>query len=429
MTVKSFPIEVKSAVPVELHRCSGDVEPRPGPPPSRRLEQEAAPLLAELEQRKAVAQNSRRTPVLLLHGASASRETFLFPPGASLVDFLLRYTNLEPWLLDWRGSGYVTDRYLADGRAMGSAFSFDDAAKEDIPHALSAIATHSGSAESMPVLGHCMGAASLARSIAGGDLDKAKARPSHIVLSTIGLFFEVSVDGRLKAEDHVLERLWSEGTKLIDPRVDLIEGRRGTKPRNPWPAELEKMFGAWPQWFKPHRRRRDRGEANGQRHRARADVLETCNRLSFMYGEPYYEPALHPAIHGSHDELKSQFGAIPLQMYLHAAQAVRRGWIAGFEDKEHESTRDEFIGEPARSRFDDIHITLITGALNRLWHRDSIDRMYEWLMRPPTERRTPDSRNRRCEKIIFPNNGHQDLLWGQNSWYEVFPRIADALTA
>jgi hypothetical protein len=110
-------------------------------------------------------------------------------------------------------------------------------------------------------------------------------------------------------------------------------------------------------------------------------------------------------------------------MYLHASQSVRRGWIAECELEDAEVDDNKFISANARNRFEGMGITLITGAMNRLWHRDSIDRMYEWLTRG-----TGRARLRKCEKMIFRKYGHQDLLWGTNSWYEVFPRIAEGLT-
>jgi hypothetical protein len=417
MNLQPVPIGKVGEILLQLYRTGGD-EPRTALPQSR-LTASQVDLLKRLDERKHAARKKygRRTPVLLLHGASASRDTFLFPPGASLTDFLIRYTNLEPWLLDWRGSKNVTDGDR--GSALKKVFTFDDAAEQDIPAALRMIRCAEGNAE-LPIraVGHCMGAAVLSRAIAGGILND-DLRPADIVLSTIGLFFEVAVDGRLKAQDRLLERLWSDGdTRLIDPRC------KSGAPRNVWPEELEKMYSAWPDWFKPHRNAVQERKSS---RRGSPDVLETCNRLSFMYGEPYYEPALTPQIHASKEELADQFGSIPLQMYLHAVQSVRRGWIAKFESEEDVDSAafvHTFISPAAREHFDGMNITLITGALNRLWHRDSVDRMYEWLLRDGGR-----ATLRRCEKIIFRRNGHQDLLWGTNSWTEVFPRIADGLTA
>ena len=344
----------------------------------------------------------RRTPVLLLHGASAGRQTFEFPPEQSFVDFLLRYTNLEPWLLDWRGSKNVTDRECDKPAVdVGNVFTFDHAAEEDVPTALQRIKKAYDDDARIPIrlVGHCMAAAVLSIAIARNFL--ADLRPSHIVLSTIGLYCEVAVDGRLKAEDRLLERLWSGvETKFIDPRC---QSNGGTcAPRIPWPDEMNAMYEAWPNWFKPHR-----GRSND-------DVEETCNRLSFMYGEPYYEPALDPRIHEDRDELHRQFGAIPLQMYLHAAQSVRRGWFAKFDA----DLEDVELVDGKQGRFEGIDVTLLTGAMNRLWHRDSIDRMHEWLKRGSV----------RSQKCIFTKYGHQDLFWGRDSWCEVFPLLAKRLT-
>jgi hypothetical protein len=76
----------------------------------------------------------------------------------------------------------------------------------------------------------------------------------------------------------------------------------------------------------------------------------------------------------------------------------------------------------SRQHFYDLEkVTLITGAMNRLWHRDSIDCMYEWLVRG-------DARpSEKIRKVILKRYGHQDLLWGEQSPRDVFPDILDGL--
>jgi hypothetical protein len=379
-------------------------------------------LIKALEERKGqeAELHGGRTPVLLLHGASAGSQTFEFPKAGNLVDFLLRYTNLEPWLLDWRGSRNITERFIAEGdegSRFDSRFDFDGVAHHDIPETLRRIRESTGTSgdgrpKPLRIFAHCMGAASLSAAIASGELDEQAAiRPDRIVLSTIGLFYEVSVDGRLKAQDHMLERLLArrEGDDFIDPTCD------DKGPKHPWDpkGELGMLYGSWPEWLRPHAPPSDPEEFK--------PVLEMCNRLSFMYGEPYYEPALRPEIHADPTELAFQFGAIPLRMYVHAARCVRRRWAVPF-NLDDDADQRKLIGSDARKHFDSIDVTLITGAMNRLWHRDSVDRMYEWL------KRGTGQSSGRYEKIVFMNNGHQDLLWGKNCWDEVFPRIAQSLT-
>ncbi len=417
------------------------------------------------------------TPVLLLHGASARHETFEIPKSWSLMDYL--YNNgFEPWLLDWRGSGKVVDHAKENGtlESQRKFFDFDYAAKCDIPGALREIQNVRGDVE-IAAVGHCLGAGTLAQALAGGDVTKDKNHLTHVVLLTLGLFYESPLDSRLKTQDHVLERLLAEPRPVpaVDPRV-----------REEWPDELEEMYQNWPNPLRPHREEKP------------PPVHEMCDRLSFMYGTPYFERNLVREIHHSgtwtiafrsgqseprpgetitgdvshatgildklnlvpdsdswkenavgelvlikvsgtferdedlkvgnrliarstspaiEGELPRQFGAIPLRMYVHGARNVRRGWAARY-DKENDNV--DLLQPECRERFDRLErVTLITGAKNQLWHRDSIDRMYEWLTR--------GSPRDKHQKHIIPDYGHQDLLWGKDAREDVFPRILEGL--
>ena len=80
-------------------------------------------------------------------------------------------------------------------------------------------------------------------------------------------------------------------------------------------------------------------------------------------------------------------------------------------------TDKQLVSEDARRRFDDLEkVTLITGDLNQLWHRNSIDYMHEWLRR--------GSSSEKFQKHVIPGYGHQDLLWGQNATNDVYKRSA-----
>jgi hypothetical protein len=151
--------------------------------------------------------------------------------------------------------------------------------------------------------------------------------------------------------------------------------------------------------------------------------MEMCNRLSFMYGMPYRHDNLASGIHDvppgtAAPQLPDHFGGLPLKMYLHAARNLRAGQATPFEPQYPpavtDDTREEFI------KLD--RVTLITGELNRLWHRDSIDRMHEWLCRGDS------TALRRIRKHVLAKYAHQDLLWGSKSRSEVYPLIHDGLT-
>jgi len=420
-------------------------------------------------------------PVLLLHGASAQRETFLIPRGTSLAEHLHR-ANFEPWLLDWRGSRLVVDALGPAGLARRRAvLDFDHAATEDVPAALERIQQVRQREDRLRsrvhVVGHCMGASVLAQAIAAGSVSADAL--GHVVLLTIGLFYEPAADGRLKSQDHVLDRLWQEGkTVSIDPHVRESE----------WPRELREIYRHWPSSLRPHLRAE------------RPSPHELCDRVSFMYGAVYRERNLVPDIHGLRGlrfsqgalepvrgdrlrgadgstfgvvarvrhrsgswrrgdalgilelsgavgtfrdgdplraddgkavavcdgqafdrpaELGRQFGAIPLRMYLQGAKNVRRRWAGPFDDAR---PQHEWIGDDARARFRKLEaVTLITGARNQLWHRDSIDRMAEWLVRGPGPPRGW------IRKEVLPDYGHQDLLWGKRAHGDVFPIVLDGL--
>ncbi len=111
-------------------------------------------------------------------------------------------------------------------------------------------------------------------------------------------------------------------------------------------------------------------------------------------------------------QLGRQFGAIPLRMYLQGALNVRRTWAGRFEDSE---GKRDLIDDPARLCFHPLEgVTLITGEDNRLWHRRSINEMYQWLIRGP--QKLPYE----VHMTVIPKYAHQDLLWGKEAENDVF---------
>lgn len=437
-----------------------------------------------------VRRNPECAPVLLLHGASARHETFRFPapvPAANgsrpraLMDWLYEW-GFEPWLLDWRGSGRVVDALEARPGGAWERLDFDAAAECDLPQALLAIhALRGGRPTEIAVVGHCMGAAILAQAIAKGSVSRDSHYVSHAVFLTLGLFYEPPLDGRLKTQDHVLERLLAGG------RVRAIDPRSG---RDPWPDELAEFYRNWPNGLRPHPEHSLEPATCAQELPC---ALTMCDRLSFMYGTPYFETNLAPGIHAetwtigvesgwseprvgetlsgarsgangvlaevvetsdagrtralvllrvqgefqsgevlkagrrevacsftepvrAEAQLPAQFGPIPLRMYVHAARNARRGWAGSWGALEDDA---DLLGEDAVRRFAALErVTLITGEKNQLWHRNSVDRMFEWLGRAFRGRR-----RERLRKHVLAEYGHQDLLWGREASRDVFPHI------
>ena len=116
-----------------------------------------------------------------------------------------------------------------------------------------------------------------------------------------------------------------------------------------WPDELNRLYDLWLDRLRPHRAA-ELSKASG-RHK---DVLEMCNRLSFMYGVPFHEKNLVPEIHAHEQprtaELPKQFGIIPLHMFVHGAQNVRRQ-TAGYYQAEEAENGASIVGPEALRNF------------------------------------------------------------------------------
>ena len=281
-------------------------------------------------------------------------------------------------------------------------------------------------------LGHCMGSAVVAEAVALGHV--AAEEVDRIVLMTLGLFYEAPIDSRLK----------SRGAHPRAPAAQgAVESYRSTH-RQGWHWEVA---GRLASGLEESVRRVARRSAVARRklQTTTVDVNCMCNRLSFMYGMPYHHHNLSEIIHGSkrsevtpgaepgavnpkvdppEAELPKQFGAIPLRMYHSTPPGTSAGDMRRFFLKT-TAVRETMRISCRRKRTRDFEslekVTLITGALNRLWHRDSIDLMHEWLCRGSSKSL------RTFHKQIFPDYAHQDLLWGEHASSKVFPTIAAGL--
>ncbi|MGI9510628.1 MAG: hypothetical protein ACR2QJ_14905, partial [Geminicoccaceae bacterium] len=126
------------------------------------------------------------------------------------------------------------------------------------------------------------------------------------------------------------------------------------------------------------------------------------------------------------------FGPMSLDLFRHGAENLRAGVATTLKDAVNDSGNGDHDREPEPilAGTDDAAVyerlerldglTLIGGGLNRLWHRDCIDRMADWLDRSAPLRET-------CRKTMLLNYGHQDLFWGRNAARDVFPKIVDGL--
>jgi cholesterol oxidase len=333
-----------------------------------------------LRRHTARGSNVPKHTVLLLHGASAASDTFQIPEGSSLIEYLSP-RGCDVWTLDWRGS----HRVVANHRSEYGKFTLDAAAAQDFSGALDRIREQVTATKPISVFAHCMGAGTFAMAIGAGWI--GAERVEHVVLSTLGLFYRVPWDGWVKAEDEMLERIRGE-----NPEVTSIDSSAS---QHPWPDVMEQAYARWPATLLPSKRN------------------DTFRRLSFMFGQPYRPDLLSDDIHGE-ENLRKQFGEIPLSLYIHCSQNVRRGFAAPFDDVPGDAAQYMNV-----EKFRGLKLTLITGNQNELWHPDAIHLMYDWLRRALGQRD--------CRMRIFGGYAHQDLLWARAAREDVYPTIAAGL--
>ncbi len=353
----------------------------------------------ELKLRRAGGAAPGAPAVLLLHGGNSSGLTFMAPKGG-LVGYLCE-RGIDVWLLEWRASPFVVDPLLTRAPIGGSVeaerrfFNLDWAASEDIPLALARIRERIGDAAPLAILGHCLAGALVAMATARGMLEPFDV--SSVILLTLGLFCEVPWSGWLKAEDSILERIVQN-----DPECRGIDPKRC----DGWPADIAEAYRAWPNAWLP-------------------DGAELLRALSFMVGRPY-DPG-RVAQEFSAPDVERYFGTMHLGIYLHAGQIVRRGLSAPFDAPElvHRSrltaSSEAVVSSDLRSlHFKNKHLTLLAAADNDVWHRDSIDLMFEWL------------RNEGCSnsvKHVLRGYNLQELLWGVEAEQRVYPLIEQGIRA
>jgi len=338
-------------------------------------------------------------PVLLVHGASAGSRTFLAPKGG-LVKRLLN-ENWDVWTLDWRSSNLYGElnrpprrpKTQAEANTLLESQSLDAAVKQDLVPVIEALSKHYGL--KLRMVAHCIGGAVASQAIA--QFPQITNHLSHVVITTLGLFFRVAADDWFKGNDRMLLR--------IDPQKDFPQGNKrlaispwaaSRRAEHAWPAALEDNYALWKDTFLPH-----------------GCLSEFCNRSAFMYGLPYKADII-AAMHGPLDQpdsppanihkargLWAQFGDMPLGAYQHCTQNLRRGFAGPF-GAGHNTT---YLNAEPFSKLD--RLTLLTGRENQVWNRDSIDFMYEWLLQAHED---PAIRARFVRRVES-GFGHQDLYW------------------
>lgn len=326
-----------------------------------------------------------RATVLLLHGASASSETFEWPRRAGFLDHLLA-RGASVVVPEWRGGHVVAGRETTRIRE----FTLDAIAEHDVPTLLRVTQEVAGPDREIAMLAHCVGGGVASMTI-GGRLLPEGVRLRRVAITALGLFYQVPWHGWVKALDQMLERL-----SLETPTLPFLHPGADADPSLAWPEAVERVY---------------QGVGRGLVPAGESDFYR---RLSFMFGEPYRRELVPDAIH--RDALPTLFGALPLALFIHGTQNIRRGFAAPFDDVGQTSRTRRYLDASAFAAHE---VLLVTGARNSLWHRDSIDRMATFL------RDRGDAT--RVRSRVLPRFAHQDLFWSEPARDEVYPLLADHL--
>jgi cholesterol oxidase len=143
----------------------------------------------------------RRTPVLLLHGYSASGTTFAHPSVERGLAKRLHDRDRDVWIADLRTSAGMPTAKMS--------WAFEDAAYEDIPMAVESVVRETGH-KKIDIVAHCMGSAMIWMALLGPArvshpdpyLPQREALPGRIrklVLSQVGPVTVFSAQNTLRA--------------------------------------------------------------------------------------------------------------------------------------------------------------------------------------------------------------------------------------
>jgi choline dehydrogenase-like flavoprotein len=314
-----------------------------------------------------------RGPVLLVHGAGVRAQMFALPTIADNFADYLRRRSYDVWLLDWRASIAMPPR----------EFTLDDAARFDMPAAVTAVRERCG-VDTIQAVVHCAGSNAFFMSMAEGRLPSVRT----LVASQVALHFVTPPASRIKARLHLPAMLRRLGVQYMTPAAD--DGQR--------PLQLA-IGGA------------------AAVHLECDDVF--CHRLSFIYGHLYHHAQLNAA---THDRLEEQFGRCSIAALQHLSQMVNRGSAQKFDygrdgnlERYGTATPPGYL-DPQHFR---IPITFLSGARNRTYLPQSTRRTFDWLVAA--------NGSSGYHRHVVDGYGHLDTFMGARAVRDTYPLMLDAL--
>ncbi len=303
-------------------------------------------------------------PVMLVHGlgvASSIFSTDTIP--TNLVEYLYAH-QYDVWALDLRVS--------IDLPAAEAQSNADEVAKYDFPAAVALIKKVTG-APSVQALVHCYGATAFFMSMLAG-LEGIRS----IVCSQIACDPVVPLSTELKTGLHVpgiLEKLgFGEMTAYTDTTANWVEKLYNKA------VEINAL-----------------GQAQGQCDSA------VCHRVTFMYSSLYRHETLNELLHNNLHEL---FGQANISSLKHLAQIVRHKKLVSADGDDIYMNHMDRLNLP---------ILFISGEKNECYLPQSTLKTFERLV----DMFGPEQ----YQRVVIPDYGHIDCIFGKNAVEDVYPHM------
>jgi cholesterol oxidase len=304
---------------------------------------------------------------MLTHGLGVSSLIFSIDTiETNLLEYLFE-AGYDVWLLDYRVS--------IELNSCWEKFTGDEVALYDYPAAVEHI-RRNVNCDDILVVAHCFGATTFTMAMLAGLQGVRAAVLSQICTDVVAARLT-----RLKASLHLEDVIKAMG---IDSLTAYADKNRG------WVDALYDNF------LKLYPIEKDE-QANSAVHR----------RITFLYGTLYELDNLNDATFRA---LHEMFGTANIAAFDHLAEMVRQGKVV---DKE---GGDTYL--PHIRKFD-VPTRIIHGAENACFAPISTEKSLERLARA--------NGAKSLSRVVIPDYGHIDCVFGKNAARDVYPRIQEHL--
>jgi cholesterol oxidase len=307
-------------------------------------------------------------PVMLVAGMGTTTLSFTIDTlDVNLAESLCS-AGYDVWLFDYRASPAVPE--------VRTQFALDEIALHDYPAAIREVRAATG-ADSVQVIAHCVGSATLLMSIAAGQAPDVRSA----ICSQFTLHVRSTPLVQMKANLHLASLVSRLGIHLMNARYDSSAG---------WKDRLyERLLRLYPA------------------HPGERCDSPVCRRIRFLYGETFQHSALN---HETHRLLYEIFGEANLTILNHLSTVFRRGHIVD------RSGKDAYLQHTDRLA---IPITFLQGAHNKIFLPEGSRKTWQLLV----DRNGPEL----YELKYFPEYAHMDLFIGKDAYKEVYPYLVEQL--